>query len=567
MRNLMLCLAAGALLAAGTGAATAQQAVTINGVQASQVVIAPADSPLAQAIKDKLTSLYYGGKPGTTAYADAQKLYFFYGARHFEPIWLKAAVDGSATLSPTADKIIDVFKNAETEGFRPSDYLTPAIESPAGSDVASQATLETAFAMAAIHYAHDAYMGRIAPEAVSNAIDPETKELDVTGLLGQLLNTDSPEKVLAALDPQGREFGALKAALAKLDAGTAAPTPVVIPAGPLLRPGMQDPRVALLRQRLNVAAPETDADTYDDALVTAVEAFQTGAGTAADGIVGPGTLAALNRVSNSKITRDDIIANMERWRWLPSDLGPFYVMVNIPEFRVAVMQNDAPAFSTRVVVGKPDTPTPVFSNAIKYIVVNPYWNIPASIVAKEIKPHMLANPDYLARDNMQLVSGSHVIDPASIEWASVTQSNWRYTVRQLPGPDNALGQIKFLFPNDHDVYLHDTPSKPLFATAVRAYSHGCVRVQYPMDFANAVLQDEPGLTVDQLKAMFGPSERWVSLKNHVPVHIAYFTLRADADGTLKSFADIYGHNQRLIALLDGKALPATRSKTPIVSGV
>jgi len=389
----------------------------------------------------------------------------------------------------------------------------------------------------------------------------------VTGVLTALAKSDRPDQVLAQLDPPDREFGELKAALAKLDAGQEEPAPIVVPAGPTLKAGMKDARLDVLRQRLNVTAPDTGADTYDPALVAAVKDFQKTVGEKPDGVVGPATVAALNGATGGKVSRDDIIANMERWRWLPHDLGEFHVMVNIPEFRVAVVQDDNPVFSTRVVVGKPSTPTPLFSNSIKNIVVNPYWNVPPSIVAKEIAPSMLRNPGYLAGQNMQIVSGAQVISASAIDWGGVTQSNWRYSIRQLPGGGNALGQIKFLFPNEHDVYLHDTPSKSLFANAVRAYSHGCVRVQNPMDFANALLQEEPGLTVDQLKAMFGNTEHWVNLKTHVPVHIAYFTVRVDADGTLHSYGDIYGHNKRLIAMLNGDAAPVVRSKTPVVSGV
>ncbi|MDR3473182.1 MAG: L,D-transpeptidase family protein [Devosia sp.] len=567
MRSLMICLALGVALAASPSAAVAQEAVTINGVQAMRVVIAPPDSPMARIIKDKLSAAYYGANPASKTYADAQKLYYFYGAHHFDPIWLKVAADGTASFSPAAEKIIGVFKSAGTEGFRPQDYLTPAIDvTAAGTDPDKLGALETAFSTATLHYAHDAYMGRVAPQDVSAAIDPETKQMDPADTLMKLADSESPDQVLLGLDPTDPEFAALKAALAKIDEQGAETPPVVVPDGPLLRPGMKDARLAVLRQRLGVTAPDTGADVYDPALVEAVKSFQTSAGEIVDGVVGPATLAALND-AGTKVTRDDIIANMERWRWLPQDLGKLHVLVNIPEFRLSVVEDGTTQYSTRVVVGKPSTPTPIFSNSIKNIVVNPYWNVPVSIVAKEIAPHMLANPGYIAGQNMQIVSGAHVIDASAIDWSSVTQGNWKYTIRQLPGGGNALGQIKFLFPNAHDVYLHDTPSKSLFGTAMRAYSHGCVRVQNPMDFADALLKGEPNLNASVLESMFGPSERWVNLKTHVPVHIAYFTVRADADGTLHSFGDIYGHNQRLIDLLNGKGTVAAPSKTPIVSGV
>lgn len=192
LRKLMVCLTGAALVAAGAGPVFAQQAVTINGVQAMQVVIAPPDSPMAQIIKDKLNAAYYGASPSSKAYSDAQKLYYFYGARHFDPIWLKTAADGSVGFSPAAEKIIGVFKNAATEGFHPGDYLTPAIDiTTAGSDPQKLAAIETSFSAATIHYAHDAYMGRIAPETVSNDIDPETKSLDAADTLMQLAQSDT----------------------------------------------------------------------------------------------------------------------------------------------------------------------------------------------------------------------------------------------------------------------------------------------------------------------------------------------------------------------------------------
>jgi murein L,D-transpeptidase YcbB/YkuD len=568
MFRLIACLAAGAVLACSAGAALAQEAVTVDGVEAMRVVIAPPETDVAKIIRQQLAAAYYALSPSNPGYEDAQKLYFFYGARHFEPIWLARDASGQEGYSLPALKIIGIFKNAAVEGFRPSDYLTPALDVTAtGNDPQKLADLETAFSQAVVRYAHDLFMGRVRPEDVSNAIDPETKHLDAADVLVKLAQSDDPQAVFDTLEPPEPEFAALKAALARYDAGEQAPAPVVIPPGPMLRPGMTDPRVALLRQRLKVTTAEGDPDTYDSDLEAAVEAFQAQAGKSVDGIVGPSTLAALNGPASAKITRDDIIANMERWRWLPHDPGKFYVMVNIPQFRVAVMDSGEEIYSTKVVVGKPSTPTPVFSNTIRNIVVNPYWNVPASIVAKEIAPHMLANPDYIASQDMQVVAGGQVVPAAAIDWGSVTQGNWHYLVRQLPGNYNALGKIKFLFPNAHNVYLHDTPSKSLFSRSVRAFSHGCIRVQNPMDFANALLEDEPGLTVAQLESMFGSTERWVTLKTHVPVHIAYFTLRADADGTLHSYADIYGHNARLIGLLNGTARPAARSNAPIISGV
>ncbi len=556
LRILMALLLAGVALAGTAPAATAQDAV-VEKAALTKVVIAPPRSDIARIIKAGLQQAYYGADKDTRAYQQAQKLYFFYGARGFEPLWLTPGVGSAVAFSPNAQKIIDVFEAAELEGFRPSDYLTPDLDpAAAGSDPARLAALETAFSQAAVRYAQDAYGGRIAPTAVSKLITLAPKRIDEAQLLLDLAASDAPDKLLLALDPPHAEFGRLKAALAKFYDGAVTVEQITIPDGKVLKLGMQDERVPLLRTRLAVAAPEipegaTDAVvdiTYDDALVDAIRAFQESLGLTADGIMGPATVAALNGGTN--VSKDDIVANMERWRWAPESFGDFHVEVNIPEFTVWIMRDSQPVHSTRVVVGTPKNQTPVFSDEIQNIVVNPYWNVPPSIAAAEIRPHLIANPYYLDSQNMELLAGGKVVNAAAIDWTTTNINN--YAVRQRPGPGNALGKIKFLFPNEHNVYLHDTPSKSLFARAFRAYSHGCVRVQDPMAFAGALVETNPELSQASLEGLFGAKEKWVTLKNHIPVHLMYFTLRADANGTIRSYGDVYGHNKKLIELLNAQ---------------
>jgi murein L,D-transpeptidase YcbB/YkuD len=373
-------------------------------------------------------------------------------------------------------------------------------------------------------------------------------------MLLALAASDSPDQILMALEPKNPEFGRLKAALAKFYDSDVVVEQVTIPAGKTLKLGMEDDRVPLLRTRLAVEAPEipegaTEAPpdrTYDQALVDAIIAFQNSLGLTADGVLGPATLAALNGGSN--VSKDDIIANMERWRWEPETFGAFNVQVNIPEFTLWIMRDGKPVHTTRVVVGTVKNQTPIFSDAIRHIVMNPYWNVPPSIAAGEIRPHLIANPYYLDSQNMEMLSGGKVINAAAIDWTT-TNIN-RYQIRQKPGPGNALGKVKFLFPNEHNIYLHDTPSKSLFSRAFRAYSHGCVRVQNPFEFAAALIATNPELSLAALEKLSGPTEKWVNLKNHIPVHLMYFTLRVDADGTIRSYGDVYGHNKRLIELLN-----------------
>jgi murein L,D-transpeptidase YcbB/YkuD len=558
VRALMALLLAGVTL---SGAALPALAEATNDApaaveKAALVVIAPPRSDIARIIKAGLQKAYYATNPDTRAYSQAQKLYFFYGARGFEPLWLTTGADGSATFSPNAEKIIAVFRNAELEGLRPSDYLSPALDpAAAGTDPAKLAALETAFSAATLNYAQDSYGGRINPRDVSALLTIAPKKLDAADTLTKLAASDDPAKFLLSLDPPHPEFKLLKTALAKFyDKDAIKTETITIPAGPTLKLGMKDDRVPTLRERLAVPAPEipegaSDAKvdtTYDKPLMEAVKAFQSGLGLTADGVMGPATVAALNGAGT--VSKDDIIANMERWRWEPNDLGDFHVEVNIPQFTVWIMKDGEPVHSTRVVVGRPTNMTPVFSDEIEDIVVNPYWNVPPSIATNEIKPHLIANPGYLDSQNMEMLSGGKVVNASAIDWTTTNINNFH--IRQKPGGANALGQIKFLFPNDQDIYLHDTPSKSLFARAYRAYSHGCVRVQNPMDFAGALLATNPDLSEDKLRAMFGDKEKWVPLKHHIPVHLMYFTLRVDADGTIRSYSDVYGHNKKLIELMN-----------------
>ncbi|RYG55617.1 MAG: hypothetical protein EON56_05375 [Alphaproteobacteria bacterium] len=240
---------------------------------------------------------------------------------------------------------------------------------------------------------------------------------------------------------------------------------------------------------------------------------------------------------------------MERWRWMPSDLGDFHVFVNIPEFRLWIERNGQPEYTTRVVTGTTKNQTPIFSDNIRHVVVNPYWNVPSSIIKGEIAPAVLRNPGYTDSHNMDLLYNGTPVSPWQVNWSQVSSSNFPFRVRQRPGAGNSLGQIKFLFPNKHDVYLHDTPSKSLFARSSRAFSHGCVRVENPMEFAGALMVNEANISRASLEAMFGPNERWVNPDTQIPVHLAYFTLRVGADGKIQSYGDVYGHNEKLIAAM------------------
>ncbi len=238
----------------------------------------------------------------------------------------------------------------------------------------------------------------------------------------------------------------------------------------------------------------------------------------------------------------DIIANMERWRWLPRDLGASYVMVNIPEYQLRMVRDGTIVHQTKVIIGKTETPTPIFSHNMEYLIVNPYWNIPPSIALKEMLPRLQRDPYALQNRGFEVVRGGKVVDPASINWSAGVKG---IGIRQPPGERNALGYIKFMFPNDHAVYLHDTPSRGLFSNATRAFSHGCIRVFEPFKFAETLLSKSNGISEQKLRAMIGGPERYIYLKEKIPVHLVYFTAFVDDSGQLQTRADVYGHHRRV----------------------
>ena len=299
---------------------------------------------------------------------------------------------------------------------------------------------------------------------------------------------------------------------------------------------MHDPRVPLVRARLGVPADGAAADVYDLPVAVAVQTFQRANGLPPNGALTPGTAAELSggaaapaltpAAAVSPAHRIAMLeANMEMWRWEPRDMGVERIEINIPDYTLRMMEGDDLVHQARVIVGKPDTPTPIFSNAMKYILVNPIWRVPDSIVNKEFAPHLAEDPDYLTDRGYQVAEiGGHMF------------------VSQPPGEGNALGHILFMFPNEHAVYLHDTPLRGLFGTARRAYSHGCVRLDQPMRLAELVMG--AGWSA-RLQAMIGSTERTVMLPHAIPIHLEYFTEFVDAAGALQEREDVYGITARV----------------------
>lgn len=452
----------------------------------------------------------------------------FYEARGFNPLWI---ADGAFT--PAARKIMAVLTDAAAEGLDPADYPLPQIDGLEGSSRGrALADADLKLSAAAVLYARDARGGRLEPTKLSKLLTP-TRELPEAGdVLERLGAATDPGAALAAYNPQHAQYAALKRKLAEVRSERPAQTPMVrVPKGPTLRLGMQDERVPLIRARFGLDVTPDGDHTYDEKVAAAIADFQRAHGLAADGVLGAQTLAALGggETTNGRLEAD-IIANMERWRWLPANLGDRHISVNIPAYMVRVLDRGEVIHEARVIVGKPETPTPVFSDVMRHVVVNPYWNVPPSILRKEFLPHMAQDPDYAARRGYEVIRRGNSI-----------------SIRQPPGERNALGHIKFMFPNQHAVYLHDTPSRSLFKRSERAFSHGCVRVDDPFTFAEIVLGD--AWPQSRMKKLIGKGERLVRLPELIPIHLTYFTLMVTDEGKLVHYPDIYSHDQRVAAAL------------------
>ncbi len=504
----------------------------------------------------------------------------FYAARDFAPLWLG---DRDTTANVTALRAI--MDAAADYGLDPTTYTTPELAAADSYDSDGLAMADVEFSQVVARFVTHVASGRIRPSDIGELITLKPERPDISEALTRLSASSDVATDIAAYEPPQDQYRLLKATLAKLREDGARAKRIVVPEGELLKPGERDARVPLLRARLDVpvaqakgtvtvASAETSGDAigeviddtataaadaqsaadpeiYDAALVDAVRTFQGEHGLNQDGIVGPNTLNIMNGRSNDdKIA--SITANLERWRWMPRDLGPFHVFVNVPEFKVRIVEDGTVVHETRVIVGKPTNRTPTFSNEMSHLIVNPYWNVPASIVQNELAPELNSNPAGFARHGYQVFTNvrgkMRQIDPRWVAWYGVGARQLH--IRQVPGDNNALGRIKFMFPNQHSVYLHDTPSKSLFKRDFRALSHGCVRVENPFDFADALLTvAKPDWNSDRLKKLFGPAERRVDLDTHVPVHLAYFTDWAEADGTLRHFQDIYGYDGEMSAYL------------------
>jgi murein L,D-transpeptidase YcbB/YkuD len=493
-------------------------------------------------------------------------LFRFYEGRGYRPAWL---IGSGPRLEPFI--LLWSLSDARSEGLDPGDYHVDRLRELTGEafpapgdgmdpDEARLARLDILMSDAFLTYARHVGNGRVSPEDIEQFTGAARDGPDLAGLLGESLDNGRLDEVLNELPPPHPGYGGLREALARYRRIAARGGWALIPEGPAMRAGDTGERVRALRQRLTVSGeldPEEDKDepgTFGPALEAALMRFQFSHGIESDGIAGDETLAALNVPVEDRI--EQIRVNMERWRWLPRDLGERHILVDIAAFELSVVEGGGTVMSMEAIVGKAYRNTPVFSGTMTHMVLGPSWNVPRTIAVEDKLPRIQKDPEYLRRHGYEVFAigdpDAGPLDPATIDWTELDEEHFPYRLRQKPGPGNALGRVKFMFPNEHAVYIHDTPERKLFNRSVRMFSSGCIRISRPIELAEYLLNDKPGWGRHKILRAF---IRWNELTvkiTPVPIHLVYFTARANGDGTLEFRKDVYRRDATLgEALLPG----------------
>ncbi len=502
----------------------------------------------SQAILAELSSQ----KPATRVAKEArQPILDVYRNAGFKPLWLtgNAPSDRALTLLAFAAKVSD-------DGLEPMAYLPADLSSfsnvteQLGTDPQDLAKFDIAMTAAALKLAREISGGQLEPNSLSRYNDITPERVDASQALKILAWSPFPEAYLKDLMPKHPSYGLMKAELAKLRASSEKPPYEKIAEGKPVKAGKSDPRIALVRDRMQdmgfLSSEESDVEpefsnTLDADLAAALKKFQKSVKLRQTGILDLATVKNLNRdTSQRDIHR--LVYNMERMRWLPKNLGRRFVFVNQPAFEVRVMDRGNEVWHSNVIVGKPLNQTSAFHDEMETVVFNPSWGVPQSIIVNEYLGKLRRDPGYLDRQGFKVIApNGKVIKSRSVNWAAYG-SRPPFGVQQPPGKGNALGELKFLFPNSHDIYMHDTPTKNLFAEPTRTFSHGCIRVENPREFAEVILgwdREKIDRETDSRKSQS------VALSQKIPVHITYFTAWPDSTGKISYFNDVYERDEAM----------------------
>ncbi len=452
--------------------------------------------------------------------------------------------------------------------LHPEDYHLTAIETllsavradfSSGAEILPDrwAELDLLLTDAFMEYGSHLLAGRVNPETVKPEWVANRRGTDFASVLESTLVSGDVVGTLGNLAPPQKGFQRLREALVYYRAVAAEGGWPTIPDGPTLKLGDKSLSVVALKDRLLIEGDmgiteREDPELFDEPIELALKRFQNRHGLPDDGKMGIETLAQLNVSAERRVEQLEL--NMERRRWLPQDLGWRHIRVNIAAFQLKVVEDDTAVMAMRVVVGLPFHHTPVFSDIMRYLVLNPYWHVPRTIAVQDILPKVKRDPSYFTKKKFKVFRGlgseTREIDPSAVNWSKINSDRFPFVLRQEPGPLNALGRIKFMFPNKFNVYLHDTPSQTLFDETQRDFSHGCIRVAQPFELALYLLQLDPLWNRDTLQlAMTDAVDRSIPLPEPVPVHLFYWTAWADEDGTIQFREDIYNLDAPLLKAL------------------
>jgi murein L,D-transpeptidase YcbB/YkuD len=496
---------------------------------------------------------------------DWKRLQSFYVSRQYQPCWLTSSFFGEAKLpfSPQAKEFVEFLSHVDEDGLAPEDYAAGQLAARLSTSSTPEDVLTTELLLSnsVMHYISDMKNGHIQPEKIISGITLPPHPADIPSLFSQSLEAGDLWAYMGSLAPTYYEYPQLRKKMAEYRVIAAAGGWPRISSGVSLKQGMEDTRVPVLYERLRregyplaMPMPLVLESLYDDTLVQAVRAFQKDHDAKPDGIVGAHTLALLNVPVEARI--EQIRRNMERWRWLPDNLGQRYLLINIPGFDLEAVENDQTALYMRIIVGQEQHRTPVFSSTMSQVIFHPYWYVPKRLAYEHVLPQLQKNPNVATTKGYELLGqedGERTkVDMSGFNWRKLTKADFNYySFRQRPGPQNALGAVKFRVANDDAIYLHDTSNPNLFTSDVRSLSSGCIRLQQPLALAEFVLKnlrDWPQSRVDEvynepITADTQPTA--VTLMELLPVHIMYLTTRTDREGHLHFYDDIYTWDEKI----------------------
>ncbi len=525
----------------------------------AEAAAAPA-APIADRIRQHLSTAQQPAPLAGRA-ADARLLSRFYRGRDYRPAWVGA--DDAGGRAHTLYRALD---RAAEEGLNPRALGVGAIRARLGAAApAGLAELDLLLSAGLLGYARGVRGG---PTAGGRRRGREADRADV---LARAARAPSLGLFLGELVPANAYYRGLRGALARYRGIAAEGGWPTVPGGRTLALGASGPRVALLGRRLattgDLAVIGAAPARFDAELAEAVAAFQRRHGLDPDGIVGAATRRALNRPVQDRIRQ--ILVNMARWRPVPEGLGRRHILVNVAGFELKVMSDGQPVVEMGVVVGRPYRQTPNFSSTMTRVVFNPYWNVPRSIAVADILPRIRRDAGHLAARGIRVLGRrggrTFEIDPARVDWSRLGPDRFPYRLRQEPGPMNALGRVKFIFPNAHAIYLHDTPDRELFSQSVRAFSSGCIRLEKPLELAAYLLAGDPRWSVPAIEAALADGERRTArLSEPVPVHFTYSTAWVAGGGAVHFRKDIYGRDASLVRALFAGRAAAARPPDPAV---